>query len=118
MYLSARDIPRQKPIGRYSFSLSPKKNTIPRLAVCVSVGMYLYYIQAASVNALPLPFQFVEERKSSNSIATINTQVGPGDVARRIREEKDHRPNEIVWVAHLALWNQGCPLVFEIWFVV
>lgn len=51
---------------------------------------------------------------SSDGVATIHTEISPGDIARRIRQEKGHRAHEILGIAHLALRDKRRPLALEI----
>ena len=62
--------------------------------------------------------EFPLRSRSSDGVAAVDTKVSPSDIARRIREEKRHRAHEVLWVAHVALGNQRCPLLLEIRVVV
>jgi hypothetical protein len=53
-----------------------------------------------------------------DSVATVNTQLGAGHVARGIGKEESDGTHEVLGLAHLALRNEGDPLLGELGVVV
>jgi hypothetical protein len=53
-----------------------------------------------------------------DSVATVNTQLGAGHVARSIGEEEGDGAHEVLGLAHLALRNERDPLLGELGVVV
>lgn len=62
---------------------------------------------------------FLSHHKSlRNSITTIDPEIGTGDILTGVREQKGDGTHEIDGLAHLALGNERCPLLFEFGVVV
>jgi hypothetical protein len=60
----------------------------------------------------------VECIRLRDSVATVNTQLGAGHVARSIGEEEGDGAHEVLGLAHLALRNERDPLLGELGVVV
>jgi hypothetical protein len=60
----------------------------------------------------------VECIRLRDSVATVNTQLGAGHVARSIGEEEGDGTHKVLRLAHLALRNEGDPLLGELRVVV
>lgn len=57
-------------------------------------------------------------RSLSHGIATVDAEVGTGDVAAGIGEEVGDGAHEVLGLTHLADWDQGGPVLVEFWVVV
>lgn len=58
------------------------------------------------------------EGSLGDGVATVDTQLGAGDVVGGITAEEGDSTHEVLWAAHLALWDEGGPLVGELGVVV
>ena len=54
----------------------------------------------------------------SNGVASINPQLGAGNVARSFAQKESDRPHQILRLPHFSLWDQGGPMLEELWVVV
>ena len=52
------------------------------------------------------------------SVTTVNTEIRTGDVLAGIGEQEGDRTHEVLGHPHLALGNEGGPLLLEIWVII
>lgn len=62
---------------------------------------------------------YVENRlRLCDGVTSINAEICSGYVSRSIWEQKGNWSHQVFWLSHLTLWNEGDPLVLQIWVVI
>ena len=72
----------------------------------------------ASLSRLPPVTQVLPLLRLGDRVATIDAQVGTGDILRGVRQEEGHRAHQVDRLAHLSLRNQGDPLLLQVRVIV
>lgn len=53
-----------------------------------------------------------------NSVAAIDAEVCTCDVARGVGKEVNNGAHEVLWAAHVADGDEGCPMLKEVFILV